>query len=143
MEVQSKTSVSEHVFQSLAEIALKDIDDIVSKEKKGPFAGLTRMFSDRFSPQVTVKRKENEEGFGEVGYELKLAVLYGVNIPEAAAKIRKKLIETVENITGYKVVQVDIIVDQVVLAKDLEEENEDESENEKQEPTPVIVPPGV
>ncbi|HHX74776.1 MAG TPA: Asp23/Gls24 family envelope stress response protein [Firmicutes bacterium] len=119
MDVQGRTSVSENVFQSLAEIALKDIDNIVST-KKGPFSGFARIL-ERFSPQVTVRREDvHEDGFGEVVYELKLAVVYGVNIPEVAAKIREKIVETVESITGYKVTQIDIIVDRIVEPRELE-----------------------
>ncbi|MCR3923565.1 MAG: Asp23/Gls24 family envelope stress response protein, partial [Firmicutes bacterium] len=62
MDALGKTTVSEDVFQSMAEIALKDIEDIVTQEKKGPFAGLSRIFAERFSPQVTVKRDEKAEG---------------------------------------------------------------------------------
>ncbi|HZK25055.1 MAG TPA: Asp23/Gls24 family envelope stress response protein [Oscillospiraceae bacterium] len=121
MDALGKTTVSEDVFQSIAEIALKDIEDIVTKEKKGPFAGISRIFAERFSPQVTVKRDENAEGeFGQVGYELRLAVMYGVKIPEAALKVRSSVIKTVENLTGYKVTKVDIVVDRIVEIKELE-----------------------
>jgi uncharacterized alkaline shock family protein YloU len=72
---------------------------------------------------VTVRREEvHEDGFGEVAYELKLAVVYGVNIPEVAAKIREKIVEVVESITGYKVRQVDIVVDRIVEPRELENE---------------------
>ncbi|NLM46950.1 MAG: Asp23/Gls24 family envelope stress response protein [Firmicutes bacterium] len=122
MDVQGRTSVSESVFQSLAEIALKDIENIVSSTKKGPFSGFTRIF-ERYLPQVTVRREDmHEDGFGEVAYELKLAVVYGVNIPEMAEKIREKIVEVVEGITGYKVKQVDIVVDRIVEPRELENE---------------------
>ena len=123
MNELGKTTVSENVFVTMAEIALNDIDDIVAKEKKGPFPGLSRIFAERFSPQVTVKREEQTDGeFGKVGYELKIAVIYGVKIPEAAVRIREKVIETVEKFTGYKVTAVDIIVDRIVETKELEAE---------------------
>jgi uncharacterized alkaline shock family protein YloU len=51
---------------------------------------------------------------------MKLAVIYGINIPEAAAKVREELVTVVESITGYKVSQVNIVVDRIVEMKDLE-----------------------
>jgi uncharacterized alkaline shock family protein YloU len=127
MGALGKTTVSDNVFQSMAEILLRDVDDIVAKEKKGPFSGLSRIIAERFSPQITVKRKEQAEGeFGEVEFELKLAVVYGVNIPDAAGKVRSKIAETVEVLTGYKVSQVDIVIDRIVEIKELEAELADE-----------------
>ena len=124
-----RTTVNENVFQAIAEIALKNIDDIVAKEKKGTLAGLSKIFQERFSPQITVKKSEQEEvDLGEVSFEMKLAVIYGVNIPEAAARIRKEIVETVEKITGYKVTQVDIVVDRIVELKELETKDTEEKE---------------
>ncbi len=121
MQIAGKTTVNENVFQAIAEISLANIDDVVAKEKKGALAGLSKIFQERFSPQVTVKKVEQPEtDFGEVSLELKLAVIYGTNIPEAAAKVRKELVEVVENITGYKVTQVNIVIDRIVEIKELE-----------------------
>ncbi len=121
MQIAGKTTVNENVFQAIAEISLANIDNVVAKEKKGALSGLSKIFQERFSPQVAVKKVEQAEtDFGEVSLELKLAVIYGTNIPEAAARVRKELVEVVENITGYKVTQVNIVIDRIVEIKELE-----------------------
>jgi uncharacterized alkaline shock family protein YloU len=111
MEIVGRTTVNEAVFQAIAEIVLKNIDDVVAKERKGPLAGLSRILVERFSPQIIVKKTESEADFGEIGFELKLAVIYGIKIPETAVKVRKELVKVVEDLTGYKVTKVDVIVD--------------------------------
>jgi uncharacterized alkaline shock family protein YloU len=129
MQDAGRTTVSENVFQAIAEITLKNIDDVVEKEKKGALAGLSKIVQERFSPQITVKKTEQEDAdFGDVGFELKLAVIYGVNIPEAATKVRKALAEKVESITGYKVTQINIVVDRIIELKELESKAADEKQ---------------
>jgi uncharacterized alkaline shock family protein YloU len=127
MEIPGKTTVNEAVFQAIAEIVLKNIDDVVAKERKGPLAGLSRILVERFSPQIIVKKTEAEVDFGEISFELKLAVIYGIKIPETAVKVRKELVKVVEELTGYKVTKVDVIVDRIVEIKDLQEDLPEEA----------------
>jgi hypothetical protein len=47
MEIVGRTTVNEAVFQAIAEIVLKNIDDVVAKERKGPLAGLSRILVER------------------------------------------------------------------------------------------------
>ncbi|RJX25518.1 MAG: Asp23/Gls24 family envelope stress response protein [Dethiobacter sp.] len=118
-----KTTVNDAVFQSIAEIVLKNINDVVAKERKGPLAGFSKKLIERFSPQVIVKKVEAPEvDFGEISFELRLAVIYGIKIPEVATRIRKELVEVVKEFTGYQVTQVDVVVDRIVEMKDLEPE---------------------
>jgi uncharacterized alkaline shock family protein YloU len=126
MSVSGKTTVNDNVFQAIVEIALKNVDAVVAKEKKGALAGISKIL-ERFSPQITVKKAEHAEAdFGDVSFELNLAVIYGINIPEAAARVREELVTVVESITGYKVAQVNIVVDRIVEMKDLEEKMAEE-----------------
>ncbi len=121
METAGKTIVNDAVFQTIAEIVLKNIDDVVAAERKGPLAGLSKRLMERFSPQIVVKKAEKPDvDFGDISFELKLAVIYGIKIPEAAVKVRKELVKVVEDLTGYKVTNVDVIVDRIVEMKDLE-----------------------
>ena len=127
MGVEGKTIVNDAVFQAIAEIVLKSIEDVVTKERKGPLAGLSKALVERFSPQVIVKKSEKPEvDFGDISFELKLAVLYGVKIPDTAVKVRKELVKVVEDLTGYKVTNVDVIVDRIVEMRELESAMEEE-----------------
>jgi len=49
-------------------------------------------------------------GEGEVGFELKIVVDYGVNIPEVTFRVQKAIREEVERMSGLKVVKVDVVV---------------------------------
>jgi len=121
MGVEGKTIVNDAVFQAIAEIVLKNVEDVVAKERKGPLAGLSKALVERFSPQIVVKKEEKPEvSFGDISFELKLAVIYGIKIPDAAVKVRKELVKVVEELTGYKVTSVDVIVDRIVEMKELE-----------------------
>jgi uncharacterized alkaline shock family protein YloU len=129
MGVQGKTIVNDAVFQAMAEIVLKNIEDVVAKERKGPLAGLSKALVERFSPQIVVKKAEKPEAdFGDISFELKLAVIYGVKIPEAAVKVRKELVKVVEELTGYKVTSVDVIVDRIVEMRELESALQEEAQ---------------
>ena len=129
MGVEGKTIVNDAVFQAIAEIVLKNIEDVVAKERKGPLAGLSKVLVERFSPQIVVKKVEKPEvDFGDISFELKLAVIYGIKIPEAAVKVRKELVKVVEELTGYKVTSVDVIVDRIVEMKELETALQEEAQ---------------
>jgi uncharacterized alkaline shock family protein YloU len=126
MQIAGRTTVNESVFQAIAEITIRNIDDVVAKEKKGALAGLSKILQERFSPQISVKKTEKEDvDLGDVSFELKLAVIYGINIPEAAARVRKELAETVGNLTGYNVNQINIVVDRIVELKELQPREEE------------------
>ena len=121
MGVEGNTTVNEAVFQAIAEIVLNNIDDVVAKKRKGTLAGLSKILAERFSPHIVVKKAEKPEvDFGDVNFDLKLAVIYGVKIPEVAVNVRKELIKVVEDLTGYKVTGVDVVVDRIVEMKELE-----------------------
>ncbi len=125
--MEGKTIVNDAVFQAIAEIVLKNIEDVVAKERKGPLAGLSKALVERFSPQIVVKKVEKPEvDLGDISFELKLAVIYGVKIPDAAVKVRKELVQVVEELTGYKVTSIDVIVDRIVEMKELEESLQEE-----------------
>ncbi len=125
--VEGKTSVNEAVFQFIVKEVLRNIDDIVEKDRKGALADFPKVLLEKFSLQVTVDKNEQPEvDFGEVNFTLKLAIVYGTIIPEAAARVRTELAKDVEKLTGYKVTKVDIVFDRVVEMKELEAGTQEE-----------------
>ena len=125
MELGGKTTVNEAVFQHIAEVVIKKIDDIA--DRKGVPAGFTKNLFARLTPQVVVTKEEQPDvDFGNVSFELKLAIIYGIKIPDVAAKVRVEFAKVVEELTGYKVTQVDIVFDRVVEMKELESPETDE-----------------
>ncbi|MCG0276006.1 MAG: Asp23/Gls24 family envelope stress response protein [Thermosediminibacteraceae bacterium] len=128
--MDGRTTISENVFIEVAREAMKKIEDVFREEKKGGLSGLTRIFTERFTPQITVKKTEmgeQYEGPGTVSFEVKLAVVYGVKIPEVAQKVRERIITDVEALTGYKVEKVDIVIDRIVKPEEVQEEKKEKS----------------
>lgn len=124
--MSGKTFISESVFVDIAKEAMRKVEEVYKQEKKGGLAGFTRMFVDRFTPQISVKKTdpaEFEETAGSVAFEVKISVVYGVKIPEVADKAREKIISDVETLTGYSVEKVDIVVERVIKPEEIQEEN--------------------
>ena len=66
----------------------------------------------------------------EVKIEVKINVAYGVHVPTLASEIQTAIIEEVEKITGMRVSQVNIIVQELDEEENAEkEETEEENKN--------------
>lgn len=133
-----KTLINESVFMDIAREALRNVGNVLLQDKKG----FTKVLTDRLTPQITVKKEEPAEDeldkVPSVAFEVKLTVIYGVRLPEVAAKVREKIIEDVEALTGYNVEKVDIIVEKIVKPEEIHEGNNEgnnEENNEEEAPT--------
>ena len=114
MEEVDRTQVTDDVFLEIARSAMQEVNEIARKEKKGALAELTQLFSDRIAPQIVLKRIENETSAPAIAYDIKLTLIYGVRIPEVLEKVRAAVKSEVENLTGYKVDRIDILVEKLV-----------------------------
>ncbi len=118
MEDVGKTVINDEVFTEIARTAMLTVNDVFRQERKGALAELTQMLSGRFAPQISVKKNVSEEGatvpLGSVSFDMKLTLVYGVNIPDAVNRVRQAVITEVEAITGYKVEAIDITVEKLV-----------------------------
>ncbi len=131
--MSGKTFISDSVFVDIAREAMRKVEEVYKQERKGGLAGFTRMFVDRFAPQITVKKTdptEFEETTGSVAFEVKVSVVYGVKIPEVAEKARDIIISEVETLTGYSVEKVDLVVERVIKPEELHEEKNEQSPEE-------------
>ncbi|MDI3481219.1 MAG: hypothetical protein PWQ97_874 [Tepidanaerobacteraceae bacterium] len=129
---EGKTTINDSVFVEIAREAIQKVEDVFRQEKKGALLGITRVFTERFAPQITVRKAESatsENGFGTVSLDVKISVLYGVNIPEVARKVREKIVSEIESLTGYTVEKVDINIEKIVKPEQAEEEKEKTEEN--------------
>ncbi|HHY04503.1 MAG TPA: Asp23/Gls24 family envelope stress response protein [Thermoanaerobacterales bacterium] len=130
--MQGNTVINESVFVEIAREAMQKVEDVFKQDKKGGLSGITRIFTDRFTPHIAVKKTESAEldetEVGSVDFEVKLTVVYGVKIPEVAQKVRDKIISEVETFTGYKVDKVDIVIEKIVKPEEEEEEEEEKVE---------------
>jgi uncharacterized alkaline shock family protein YloU len=126
--MSGKTFINDSVFVEIAREAMHKVEEVFKQERKGALSGLTRIFTERFAPQISVKKAEAsdlEESPGSVAFEVKLTVVYGVKIPEVAQKVRERIVNDVESLTGYKVDKVDIIIDRIIKPEDIQEDKKE------------------
>lgn len=123
-KITGKLIVNEDVFVDIAMAALHKVEDVIRQERKGAFSGLSRLLSGRMGSKVTVQKSDGDEDdfAGNVTFDLRLVMVYGVVIPEVAEKVREAVIKEVSTITGYNVERVDITVERLVRPEEMEKE---------------------
>ena len=114
MDEQDRTQVTDEVFLEIARSAMQAVNEVARQEKRGALAELTQLFSERIAPQIVVKRLDAETAMPAVAFEIKLTLIYGVRIPEVVEKVRAAVKAEVENLTGYAVQRIDVLVEKLV-----------------------------
>lgn len=130
-----KTTINDAVFVEIAKEAMKKVGSVYRQEKKGTLNGITRAFTEKFDPRITVKKAETEDTeneYGTIALELRITVVYGVVIPEVAKQLKEKIISEIQTLTGYSVERVDIYVEKIILPEQIEDEQDDEEETESE-----------
>ena len=117
MEENDRTQITDEVFLEIARSAMQNVNEVARQERKSALAELTQLFSERFAPQIVVKRLETEDLTLTVAFEIKLTLIYGVRIPEVVEKVRSAVKSEVENLTGCHVDRIDILVEKLVRAE--------------------------
>lgn len=120
--VGGKTIISEEVFADLVKTAMTKVGNVaVSTVEEGSLVAIAKRVAERVVPQISVKKTDAvvAEGdavasAGHVSFEVKVTIIYGANIPETIAKLREAIVEEIENLTGYQVDKVDVIVEKLV-----------------------------
>ena len=114
MNGKNRTQESGVVFLEIARSAMQAVNEVARQEKRGALAELTQLFSERIAPQIVVKRLDAETAMPAVAFEIKLTLIYGVRIPEVVEKVRAAVKAEVENLTGYAVQRIDVLVEKLV-----------------------------
>ena len=130
-----KTTINDAVFVEIAKEAMKKVGSVYRQEKRGTLNGITRAFTEKFDPRITVKKAETEDTeneYGTIALELRITVVYGVVIPEVAKQLKEKIISEIQTLTGYSVERVDIYVEKIILPEQVEEANDNEEETESE-----------
>lgn len=127
--IGGKTIISEEVFADLVKTAMSKVENVaVSTGDVSSFAAIAKKVAERVVPQVNVKKTdavagEGDQGtVGHVSFEVKVTVVYGANIPETIVKLREMIVHEVETITGYQVDKVDVLVEKLLKAEEVEVE---------------------
>lgn len=97
------------------------IAGIAATEVPGVFAmsgGITDGISNILGKKNFSKGVKVEVGEKECSIEAYLVVEYGVRIPEVSAQVQENIIKSVANMTGLKVVEVNVYVQGINIPKD-------------------------
>ena len=143
-ENNNKEELNEVLESETAENTIKISDDVVSiiagkavsevegvSSMAGGFAGgITEVLSGKknFSKGIKV-----EVGEKETKIDVNIVVEYGTRIPDIAFEIQNRVKKAVENMTGLKVLEVNVHVQGVHTPDDDEKENAQEVEENKEQ----------
>jgi len=110
------TTISNTVVSQIAGIAAQEVEE-AQMGGGGSVGGLlqsvTGSSGSNFSRGVTV-----EVGEEETAIDLSLTVAYGQSIPRVSDAVRRNVINRVENLTGLRVNEVNIQVNDVQIPED-------------------------
>lgn len=117
------------VLERIANNSVQDIDGIL--ELKGNFtSGVKSFFS---SEDDQTKGVNAEVGSKEVAIDLEVIAEYGKNIPVAFDKTIEKVKANVEKMTGLKVVEVNMNVNDVMTRADYQQQQTEEERKRAEE----------
>jgi uncharacterized alkaline shock family protein YloU len=130
----SGTIISDTVVAKIASIAAQEVEGI---QMGGSSALAVGTFLDSVTggggPTRGVSVQVGEE---EAAVDLSMAVEYGKSIPQISEAVRRNVIDRVESLTGLRVVEVNLRINDVLLPEerpDLERQREVEREAREQE----------
>ena len=111
--------IADEVVAVIAGIAVSEIPGVYSMA--GGFAGgITEVLSGKKNLSKGIKV---EVGDKETKVDVNIIVEYGTRIPDIAFEIQNRVKKAVENMTGFKVVEVNVHVQGVNTQQEKEEEN--------------------
>ena len=126
---ENTIKISDDVVSIIAGKAVSEVEGVSSMA--GGFAGgITEVLSGKknFSKGIKV-----EVGEKETKIDVNIIVEYGTRIPDIAFEIQNRVKKAVENMTGLKVLEVNVHVQGVHTSDDDEKENSPEVEENKEQ----------
>jgi uncharacterized alkaline shock family protein YloU len=130
------TRIADNVVAKVAGIAAQEIEGI---QMGGGSALAVAGFLDSVTGGGPARGVRVEVGEEEAAVDLSLALEYGKSIPQISEAVRRNVIKRVENLTGLRVVEVNLTVHDVLLPEErpeLARQREVEREARKQEMKP-------
>lgn len=116
---QGKTSIADSVVQKIAGISAREVSGVhnLGGGSSRAFGAVRERIPGSSGPSVT-QGVSVEVGEKEAAIDLDVVVDYGVAIADLAQAIRRNVISSVERMTGLKVTEVNIAVDDIFIASD-------------------------
>ncbi len=105
-----KIDISEDVIASIASLATMEIDGVVEM-----VGGLTKDIAAKLSKKYPTKGVRITRDDSDISVDLFLVLKYGVQIQEIASQVQEKVKHSIEVMTGFNVVQVNVNVEGVQL----------------------------
>lgn len=115
---EENINISEEVITTISGIAVSEISG-VAEMAGGITGGITEVLSGKKNLSKGIKA---DIAGNNVKIDVNIIVNYGVRIPDVAFDIQNKVKQTVENMTGLKVNEVNVHVQGVNVEKTKEEE---------------------
>lgn len=115
---EDNINISEDVITTISGIAVSEISG-VAEMAGGITGGITEVLSGKKNLSKGIKADITGNN---VKIDVNIIVNYGVRIPDVAFDIQNKVKQTVENMTGLKVDEVNVHVQGVNVEKTKEEE---------------------
>lgn len=125
VEGNDTIKISNEAVATYAGIAVSEVSGVYGMS--GGFAGITEALSGKKNLAKGIKVDVGEKS---AKIDVNIIVEYGARIPDVAFEIQTRVKKSVENMTGLKVLEVNVHV-QGVHAINTKEQNEDQEENNK------------
>ncbi len=124
LESNANIKIADDVIAVIAGVAVSEVPGVA--EMSGGFAGgISEVLSGKKNLSKGIKVESGEK---ETKIDVNIIVEYGTRIPDVAFEIQNKVKNAVENMTGLKVVEINVHI-QGVSTESLETTNKTETEN--------------
>jgi uncharacterized alkaline shock family protein YloU len=133
---RGRTSISDPVVSQIAGVAAQEVEKVqmgggTTAAVGGFLQSVTGSSSGNYARGVSV-----EVGEEEAAVDLTMAVEYGYSVPQLTEAVRRNVINRVENLTGLRVTEVNITVNDVQVPEErpmLDEQEQVERQARQQE----------
>ncbi len=125
LESNTNIRIADDVISVIAGVAVSEVPGVA--QMSGGFAGgISEVLSGKKNLSKGIKVDSGEK---ETKIDVNIIVEYGVRIPDVAFEIQNRVKKAVENMTGLKVVEVNVHI-QGVSTENMEMNNEKPQDNE-------------
>lgn len=128
-EHESKLTFEDSVIEKIAAIACHEVDGVLDM-KGGFFSGI----SEQFGGYSLTKGIAADVGEKEAAIDASIILEYGYSAPKIFNELKRNIAQSVGQMTGLKVVEVNVRVDDVMTKKEFElnKRNNKGSRNQEQ-----------
>ncbi|MGI5949630.1 Asp23/Gls24 family envelope stress response protein [Peptoniphilus sp.] len=112
---ESKLTFEDSVIEKIAAIACNEVSGVLDM-KGGFFSGI----SEQFGGYSLTKGISAEVGEKEAALDVSIILEYGYSAPKVFEELKRNIAQSVGQMTGLKVVEVNVRVDDVMTKKEFE-----------------------